>query len=134
PKARKGRILFINAVDEVTRERAQSFLTNDHIERMVDAYRAFRDESGFTRVGILTEIRARDYSLAIPLYVVPSVSNPTADGAKTASVHDTVDAWLKSRDQVAAVLGEVLTRLPQPAALVRFAGAGSCGLLKDKAQ
>ena len=36
PKARKGRILFINAVNEVTRERAQSFLTDDHIERIAD--------------------------------------------------------------------------------------------------
>jgi type I restriction enzyme M protein len=39
PKPRKGRILFINAVNEVTRERAQSFLTDDHIERIVRAYR-----------------------------------------------------------------------------------------------
>ena len=39
PKARKGKILFINAVNEVTRERAQSFLTDDHIERIVRAYR-----------------------------------------------------------------------------------------------
>jgi type I restriction enzyme M protein len=39
PKARKGKILFINAVNEVTRERAQSFLTDDHIERIVKAYR-----------------------------------------------------------------------------------------------
>jgi len=37
PKARKGRILFINAVNEVTRERAQSFLTDEHIERIVAA-------------------------------------------------------------------------------------------------
>ena len=48
--ARKGRILFINAVNEVTRERAQSFLTDDHIERIVKAYEKFKDEPGFTRV------------------------------------------------------------------------------------
>ena len=40
PKARRGKILFINAVNEVTRERAQSFLTDDHIERIVAAYQA----------------------------------------------------------------------------------------------
>ena len=44
PKARRGRILFINAVNEVTRERAQSFLTDDHIERIVDVYQRFKDE------------------------------------------------------------------------------------------
>ncbi len=46
PKARKGKILFINAVNEVTRERAQSFLTDDHIERIVAAYEKFKDEAG----------------------------------------------------------------------------------------
>src|SRR5260221_2138742 len=38
PKARKGKIQFINAVNEVTRERAQSFLTDDHIERIIKSY------------------------------------------------------------------------------------------------
>ena len=74
PKARKGRILFINAVNEVTRERAQSFLTDDHIERIVAAYRDFRDEPGFTRVATLEEIRARNGNLSIPLYVTGSSS------------------------------------------------------------
>ncbi len=48
PKARKNKILLINAVNEVTRERAQSFLTDDHIKRIVRAYEQFKDEPGFT--------------------------------------------------------------------------------------
>ena len=71
PKARKGRILFINAVEEVTRERAQSFLTDDHIERIVAAYRDFKDEPGFTRTATLAEIRSKEGNLSIPLYVAP---------------------------------------------------------------
>jgi hypothetical protein len=50
PKARRGKILFINAVNEVTRERAQSFLTDEHLQRIVRAYQDFKDEPGFTRV------------------------------------------------------------------------------------
>jgi len=69
PKARKGNILFINAVNEVTRERAQSFLTDDHIERIVQAYERFKDEPGFTRVVTLEKIRTKDGNLSIPLYV-----------------------------------------------------------------
>ena len=42
PKERRNKVLFINAVNEVTRERAQSFLTDDHIQRIVTAYQAFR--------------------------------------------------------------------------------------------
>ncbi len=69
PKARKNRILFINAVNEVTRERAQSFLTDDHIEHIVAAYRSGSDEPGFTGTAAVEELRAKDYNLSIPLYV-----------------------------------------------------------------
>jgi type I restriction enzyme M protein len=65
PKARKGKILFINAVNEVTRERAQSFLTDDHIEPIVQSYEKFQNEPGLARVATLEEIRAKDGNLSI---------------------------------------------------------------------
>ena len=46
-RARKGKVLFINAVHEVAREQAQSFLTPEHQERILAAYQAFADEPGF---------------------------------------------------------------------------------------
>ena len=69
PKERRNKVLFINAVNEVTRERAQSFLTNDHRQRIVAAYQAFDDEEGFARMVGNDEIRENDYSLNLPLYV-----------------------------------------------------------------
>ena len=33
-RSARGKVLFINAVNEVTRERAQSFLTDEHIRRI----------------------------------------------------------------------------------------------------
>ena len=83
PKAREGKILFINAVNEVTRERAQSFLTDDHIERIVSAYSEFKDEPGFTRVATLEEIRAKDGNLSIPLYVAPQASEARRNAPTT---------------------------------------------------
>ena len=53
PKTHKGRILFINAINAVTRERAQSFLTDDHVGQIVKAYAKFKDEPGFARVAPL---------------------------------------------------------------------------------
>ncbi|MEO0565475.1 MAG: class I SAM-dependent DNA methyltransferase, partial [Chloroflexota bacterium] len=47
PAEQRGNILFINALNEVTRERAFSFLTDDHITRIADAYHAFADEEHF---------------------------------------------------------------------------------------
>jgi len=69
PKARRKKILFINAVAEVTRERAQSFLTDDHITRIADVYRDFCSTDGFASVASLDEVRANDNNLSIPLYV-----------------------------------------------------------------
>jgi type I restriction enzyme M protein len=69
PKERKNKVLFINAVNEVTRERAQSFLIDDHLQRIVAAYQAFDDEGGFTRVVSNDEIREKGNNLSIPLYV-----------------------------------------------------------------
>jgi len=74
PKERRKKILFINAVNEVTRERAQSFLEEDHIEKILKAYRDFADVEGFACVATLDDIRANGVNLSIPLYVRPKAN------------------------------------------------------------
>ncbi len=69
PAARRGRVLFIDAVGEVSRERALSFLKPEHQDRIVNAYRAFADEPGFSAVATVAEIFHRDSNLSIPRYV-----------------------------------------------------------------
>ena len=69
PKDRKGKVLFIDAVDQVTRERAQSFLTPAHIARITNAYRAFDNEAGFAAVATIDAIAKQQHKLSIPLYV-----------------------------------------------------------------
>ncbi len=98
PKARRGKILFINAVNEVTRERAQSFLTDDHIQRVVRAYQDFKDEPGFTRVAPIEEIRAKEGNLSIPLYVGSETSTVREDSAEYRSngLPEVLSAWLQS--------------------------------------
>jgi type I restriction enzyme M protein len=66
---RQGKVLFIDALNEVTRERSMSYLKPEHQERIADAYHAFAEEPGFAHVADLDEIAAQDYSLSIPLYV-----------------------------------------------------------------
>lgn len=69
PKERRNKVLFINAVSEVTRERALSFLTDDHLQRIVAAYQVFANEEGFARVVGNDEIREKGCNLSIQLYV-----------------------------------------------------------------
>lgn len=69
PKERKGKVLFINAVDEVTRQQAQSFLTEAHIAKIASSYKAFAAEDGFTAIATNEEILANNGNLNIVTYV-----------------------------------------------------------------
>jgi type I restriction enzyme M protein len=92
PAERRSKVLLINAVAEVTRERAQSFLREEHIQKIVAAYRAFADIDGFARVATIAEIAANDANLNIPLYV-----RPVDDGATgQATLAGTIGAWQSS--------------------------------------
>jgi type I restriction enzyme M protein len=96
PKSRRQNILFINADNEVTRDRAQSFLTNDHIERIVNSYRKFRDERGFARVVRLEEVRAKNGDLNLPLYIPSASISPTVTAINGESVARALKAWMES--------------------------------------
>ncbi|MDP9310895.1 MAG: N-6 DNA methylase [Chloroflexota bacterium] len=112
PAARKGRILFINAANEVTRERDQSFLTDDHIQRIVKAYEDFTDELGFTSVASLDEISKQKWSLSIPVYVRNLQYQHTRRRSVDSSLEDMVFAWQNTaitfRKSLGAVLGTAI--------------------------
>lgn len=96
PAARRDRILFINAVNEVTRERAFSYLTDEHIERIVRAYHAFEDVEGFARVVTLDEVLKQDANLNIPLYIRLQNGNNGADKG----LHEVISEWQRSSDDL----------------------------------
>ncbi|MFA6313942.1 MAG: N-6 DNA methylase, partial [Sterolibacterium sp.] len=112
PKQRRNKILFINAINEVTRERAQSFLTDGHIERIVAAYRNFVDEPGLACVASLEEIRAKNGNLSIPLYIAPAPVAEQARGSyavgQTAGLDRALTDWLESSRQVRTALEGLL--------------------------
>jgi type I restriction enzyme M protein len=110
PKERRNKVLFINAVNEVTRERAQSFLTDDHLQRIVDAYQAFADEEGFARVVSNDEIREKGSNLSIPLYV--RANNGNGNGAaETISLKQDIANWQESSHQLRNSMNQLLTSL-----------------------
>lgn len=113
-KARKGKILFINAVNEVTRERAQSFLTEEHIERILAAYQGFQDEDGFTKVTSLEEIRKQNGNLSIPLYVTQPKAELASAATKALELGEAIAAWIESAEEVREALKEVLGDEPIP--------------------
>ena len=94
PASRKGKVLFIDAVNEVTRERAQSFLTEAQQQRILVTYKEFADEPGFAKVATLADIEANANNLSIPLYVkkINTASAKYADG-ETLSLNSAWEQW-----------------------------------------
>ena len=93
PAARKGKVLFIDALSEVTRERAQSFLRPEHQQRILQTFRTFATEEGFSAVATREQIAANGANLSIPPYVkrstITASSNRDGEGIRLRS------AWEK---------------------------------------
>lgn len=66
---KKGKILFIDAINEITRNQSQSFLEEGHITKIFETYKKFDNVNGFARVVEAEEVKENKYNLNIKLYV-----------------------------------------------------------------
>ena len=87
--SKRGKILFINALKEVTRKNAQSYLEDKHIEHISSAYENYIDEDKYAKVATIDEIAANDYSLNIALYVRDEI-----EAEPVLSIEESIDDWL----------------------------------------
>ncbi len=65
----KNNIIFINAVKEVSRKNAESYLEKSHINKIISAYNSKIDVENFKRLVPSTEIINKNYDLSIQKYV-----------------------------------------------------------------
>jgi type I restriction enzyme M protein len=92
--ARKGKVIFIDAVSEVSRERAQSFLKPEHQQRILSAYKTFADVPGFAKVATLAGIVANAGNLSIPFYVKRLSTEPaTQSNGEAVTLRSEWDEW-----------------------------------------
>lgn len=107
---RRGQILFINAVNEVERKNAQSYLEDRHIERIAAAYQNYANEDGFAKVATIQDIAGNNFSLSIPLYVKPAANGDEVDCRTTQEHYDswraTAEMMKLSYEKLNAMLGE----------------------------
>ena len=95
---RRGQVLFINALNEITRKNAQSFLEDKHIKKIADAYERYETIEDFAKVVTIKELAENGYSLSIPLYV------RTTDAVEedNRSLKEHFDCWDKSSTEMRA--------------------------------
>ncbi|MXP15690.1 N-6 DNA methylase [Altererythrobacter confluentis] len=85
PAERQKQVLFIDAVAEIERERAQSFLKPENQQHILDAYQGFTNAPGFASVVRTADVLAADGDLSIARYVKkpkPEISADEAVGLK----------------------------------------------------
>ncbi len=66
---RKGKVVFIHAVNDYLEGKAQNFLRDEDVKKIVGAFSKFEDVDKYCRVADLKEIRENDYNLNVPRYV-----------------------------------------------------------------
>ncbi len=67
--SKKGNVLFVNAVKEVSHDRTSTFLDKNNIEKILTSYRSHSDVEGFCKVISTKEILSKNASLNMAQYV-----------------------------------------------------------------
>ncbi len=73
PKERKGRIIFIDAKNELKIDRTNAWLEPQHIKKISDAYWKFKDVESFAKVISNKIVLENTGNLGLPLYVKQAV-------------------------------------------------------------
>lgn len=110
PVEQKGRVLFINAVNEYAREQAVSFLREANQQKILKAYEAFADDPGFAVVATQQEIAGNEFSLSIPLYVTPN-SSTSVKSERGTDIASTCREWLDAATAADEAVTNVLDLL-----------------------
>jgi type I restriction enzyme M protein len=100
---RKGKVLFIEAVDEVRKEKTMSYLDEKHIQKIHDSYKTFKDDEGFSKVVTIEDIlKDKHARLSVQLYV----SSGKID--KADKFEDVLTNWEDSSRELRHSMAELL--------------------------
>lgn len=109
PQKSKGKVLFIDAVKDVTRKNAESYLEDDHIAKIADIYEKYESVAGFATVATIKDIQDNKCKLSIPLYV----SQPKAEAtqAEQKTLAELVAEWKSGSNELKRQYSELCTML-----------------------
>ncbi len=98
--SQKGKVIFINALDEVTKRSTVNLLEKEHIDKISKTYRDYLEVDHFSVVVDNSEILEKnDGNLNISLYVQPQSQKRTVNHDKV-SLEEIVDEWKKSSNSM----------------------------------
>lgn len=88
PKERLGKVLMINAINDVVRQNAESKLLPEHIERINKVYHSSTEIDGYSKLVSIEEMASRGYNLNISLYAYASQYEH-----EQVSLDSTISSW-----------------------------------------
>ena len=104
-KARKHKVLILDASKEYKAGRAQNELLPEHVERIHGWCRDFKDVEGVAKVVTLDEIAANDHNLNIPRYVAPKADQETVTVEEAMRrLRESAEAAFAAEDRLIALL------------------------------
>lgn len=101
--SKKGKILFINAVNEVKQEKTMGFLEPNHIDKIFKAYKQFDNIKNFTALKNIDDVLKNNGNMAINLYVRPE--NQSSEN--TISLEDAYNNWCESSNTLKQSMNEL---------------------------
>ena len=99
---KKGKVLIINAVKEVKQEKNIAFLRTNHIEKIYNNYKDFKEIEGFSKLVSVEEILESKGSLNIAQYV----SNVAVNG-ETLTIDEALTNWNKQSNELKESMNEL---------------------------
>lgn len=109
PIDRRGKVLFINARNEVTRKNAESFLEDTHIEKIASVYHQFKVVDGFSAIADNESILRNDGKLSIALYV----TNAGDGDQEKQSFDDAIAEWMTGYAEMRETYDALCNMLPE---------------------
>lgn len=100
-KERKGKILFINAVNEMKQGKSIAYLEEQHIQKIFNAYNSFTGIEGFSYLATLDEVKSNNYKLALNLYTHQS------NGHHSDNFNEAFTKWKNSSAELKKSMSEL---------------------------
>ena len=103
-KRQPNKILFIDAVDEIRKEKTMSYLDEEHISHIVSAYRKKKDILRFCKIVSTEDILRNGGILSVQLYVKRHITNNCHDN----NLKDLVNKWVGQSKKIKVDLTNLL--------------------------
>jgi type I restriction enzyme M protein len=104
PENRKGYVLFIDASKDFQKGRTQNVLLDEHIQKIVDSFKKFKDQDGYCSVVPIGKISDNNFSLEISQYIPVSLSEKKEE-------HIDIGDALKQLNNIHELKSEVVNKM-----------------------